>query len=108
MKRKIIITLTYKNNNSIRSVLRKPWSSHLSPLRTFERCSHPSPVWLLPLGLLSILQSSALCLTHCATCSPHSDSQKQGWKSGSGEGKPEGLCPWQEAYPQKFPPKESP
>lgn len=30
----------------------------------------------------------------------------QGWKSGSGEGKPEGLCLWHEVYLHKIPPKE--
>lgn len=44
--------------------------------------SHPFLLWLLLLVLLSILQSSVLCLTYLATCSHRNDSQAQTWRCG--------------------------
>lgn len=70
--------------------------------------SHPFLLWLLLLVLLSILQSSVLCLTYLATCSHRTDSQAQTWRCGSGEDKSEVLCPWQGAHLQQFPPKDGP
>lgn len=71
------------------------------PLRIPLGCnSHYFPLWLLLLVLLSILQSSVLCLTYSATCSHQNDSQTQTWRCDSGEGKPEGLQPWQGAHLQ--------
>lgn len=88
--------------NSFCSVLATAPSLHLLSREdgALGQWSHSCPARLLLLVLLNTLQSLVLRLAHSATCSYYTDSQTQTRRFGSGEGRPEGLCPWQGAHLQ--------